>query len=300
MKEIIRINNITQLHESIDYESPKHPLISVIDFSKRKHQNRMHDISVALGFYTISLKDGKNCNLKYGRNKYDFSEGSLIFTAPGQVVTYEASNYVPVNEGWLLCIHPDLIRPYSLYDRMKDFSFFSYDTHEALHVSDHEKSIITEVVKSIERELSQNIDVYSQDLIVSNIEVLLNHSNRFYGRQFITRNQLHKDVISRFNQSLEKAFEPVNIELHGIPTVKYLADKMGYSRNYLSDMLRKETGKNTLEHIQLKLVDKAKTMLLNSSDPVKEIAYSLGFEYPEHFSKFFKKQTGMSPTMFRN
>lgn len=192
-----------------------------------------------------------------------------------------------------------LIRKSELDRKIDEFIFFSYDISEALHLSEKEKEIITNIVKTIENEFSQNIDEYSQDLIVSNIEVLLNYSKRFYGRQFITRSIADKDVMRRFNIVIGDYFDSKDLAENGIPSVKYLASKMGYSTNYLSDLLKKETGKNTQEHIQLHLIDKAKTLLLGSSEPVYKIAYMLGFEYPAHFSKFFKSKTEISPIKFR-
>lgn len=297
MESIIRINSISKLHELLGYKKPKHPLITLIDISNiipnKEYQNKQFTTS----FYTIMLKNSSDCNFKYGRNYYDFSEGSMMFIAPEQVIMV---NTEKGGEGLMLCFHPDLIRKSTLGSKMDEFTFFSYDVNEALHLSEKEREIITNIIKTIENEFSQNIDVYSQDLIVSNIEVLLNYSKRFYGRQFITRTTANKDVISRFDALLRNYFNSLDLEEKGIPSVKYLANEMGYSANYLSDMLRKETGKNTQEHIHLHLIEKAKMLLLGTSEPISQIAYMLGFEYPAHFSKFFKAKTGMSPMAFRN
>jgi AraC-like DNA-binding protein len=202
-------------------------------------------------------------------------------------------------QGWALFFHPDLIRKHHLGKHMKEYTFFSYDAYEALHLSDQEKQMITTIVKTIETEYSQNLDVYSQDLIVSHIEVLLNYCKRFYGRQFLTRTHVNKDVISRFEEFIKGYFDSERPETEGLPTVKYCAQEMGYSTNYLSDLLKKETGKNTQEHVHFYVIEKAKTLLLGTEEPVNVIAYSLGFEYPQHFSKLFKKKTGMSPTAYR-
>lgn len=297
---ILRIDSISELHEIIGYGKPKHPLITLIDFDKVNPKEYYGNRSIVTGFYMISLKNGKDCEIKYGRRYYDFSEGSLIFIEPEQVSVFESKSKTYKNKGWMLCFHPDLIRKSPLRHRMGEFSFFSYDTNEALHLSDQEKATITQIVKTIEHEYSLNLDNYSHDLITSNLEVLLNYSRRFYSRQFITRTYVNKDVLSRFEQLLKEHLKDDILKLKGTPSVKSLAMELGYSPNYLSDLLKKETGKNTLEHINLNLVEKAKTMLLGSEKSVKEIAYTLGFEYPANFSKFFKAQTGMTPTKFRN
>lgn len=297
MESIIRIDSISKLHKLLGYKKPKHPLITLIDMSYFSPNKEYQNKQFVTGYYTIMLKNCSDCNFKYGRNYYDFSEGSMMFIAPEQVIMV---NTETGGEGWMLCFHPDLIRKSALGYKMDDFSFFSYDVNEALHLSEKERNIVTNIVETIENEFSQNIDIYSQDLIVSNIEVLLNYSKRFYGRQFITRTTANKDVISRFNTLLRDYFNSVDLEEKGIPSVKYLAKEMGYSANYLSDLLKRETGKNTQEHIHLCLIEKAKTLLLGTSEPINQIAYMLGFEYPAHFSKFFKAKTGMSPMAFRN
>ena len=251
-------------------------------------------------FYSISLKNHCSGKLIYGRQHYDFQEGSLMFIAPDQVFSTEGEDSMEREiEGWGLYFHPDLIRHTDLMGKMKGYSFFGYDTHEALHVSDEEKQTITQVVKTIEHEFSQNLDDHSQTLIISNIELLLNYCNRFYSRQFLTRTTASKDVIIRFEEFLEAYFESDQIRQNGMPSVKYCAQQMGYSANYLSDMLKKETNKNTQEHIHSVLIEKAKNMLLGTSESVSQIAYQLGFEYPQHFSKLFKKKTGVAPAEFR-
>lgn len=299
MDSIIRIDSISMLHEFLGYEKPKHPLITLIDLSNINSSVEYMNKQFATGFYVITLKNVTDCYLKYGRHYYDFSEGSLMFMAPEQVTMVDFSPNKRKTEGWMMCFHPDLIRKSSLGNKMKEYTFFSYDVSEALHLSEKEKEIITNIVETIKNEFSQNIDVYSQDLIVSNIEVLLNYSKRFYGRQFITRTTTNKDVISRFDNLLRDYFNSKMLEENGIPNVKYLAKEMGYSTNYLGDLLKKETGKNTQEHIHLHLIEKAKTLLLGTSEPVYQIAHMLGFEYPAHFSKLFKAKTGMSPKEFR-
>jgi AraC-like DNA-binding protein len=284
-------------HQLLGYDKPKHPLITLIDLKDIKPKEEYYNKKYVTEYYTISLKNGRDCAFKYGRKYYDFSEGSLMFTAPGQVAFVERGS--KATQGWMLCFHPDLIRGTSVGNKMEEYTFFSYDASEALHLSENEKQIITTIVHTIEKEYSQNIDIYSHELIVSNIEVLLNYSKRFYGRQFITRANVNKDVISQFDMLLKRCFDEKNIDKYGIPSVKDLAKEMGYSANYLGDLLKKETGKSTQEHIQFQLLEKAKSLLLGTEESVTQISYILGFEYPAHFSKFFKSKTGISPAKYR-
>lgn len=298
MDNIFRVDSISLLHELFGYDKPKHPLITLIKLGKISGAiKELKDTQFEISFYSISLKN--NCGVIYGRRNVDFREGSLMFMAPGQFIKVDYDRDRKENEGWMLCFHPDLIRKSQLGMRMNEYTFFSYDISEALHLSQKEKDMVTNIVDTIENEFSQNIDVYSHEIIISNIEVLLNYSKRFYGRQFITRGADNKDVISRFHMLLKNYFNSDALEINGLPSVKCLAKEIGYSANYLSDLLKKETGKNTQEHIQLYLIDKAKALLLGSSEPIYNIAYTLGFEYPAHFSKFFKSKTGISPTDFR-
>ncbi|PAB61419.1 AraC family transcriptional regulator [Anaeromicrobium sediminis] len=294
---MINIDTITRLHELLGYDKPIHPLITLIDINNIQFSSKYENRQMVVGFYTISLKDGHNCKFKYGRQYYDFSEGSMMFTAPGQVGTVE---HTPSDaKGWMLCFHPDLIRKSQLNSKIKEYTFFSYDSSEALHLSEQEEETINNIVNTIKEEINENSDIYSDELIVSNLEVLLNYARRFYGRQFITRNSANKDVISRFETFLTDYFQSKDLVDNGLPTVKYLAGKMGYSTNYLSDVLKKETGKNTQEHIHFQLIEKAKSLLLSTEESVAQVAYTLGFEYPGHFSKLFKKKTGMSPSEYR-
>jgi len=301
MGKIMRIESISQIHEMIGYDKPKHPLVTFIDPSKITAKPVL-DQQFSIGLYSISLKNGHECKLKYGRQHYDFQEGSLMFLAPNQTIEPVSveEKAETASDGWILIFHPDLIRKSPLGRKMNDYTFFSYDSHEALHLSDQERQTVTKLAKAIENEYSQNIDVHSQELIISNLELLLNYCKRFYGRQFITRTNANKDVVVRFEELLKSYFDSDKPESQGLPSVKYCAQEMGYSPNYLSDLLKKETGKNTQEHIHFYLIEKAKTMLLGTEEPVYRIAYSLGFEYPQHFSTLFKNRTGMSPAEYRN
>lgn len=300
MSRILKVESVSQIHDFFEYEKPKHPLITLIDNSKVNPSLFSEDIQITSGFYSISQKEGIECELKYGRQYFDFQEGSLMFLAPGQTISITGKPELVELNGWSLFFHPDLIRKRHLGKKMKEYTFFSYEANEALHLSHLEKQKITGIVETIEHEFSQNMDIYSQDLIISNLEVLLNYCKRFYGRQFLTRSHVNKDVISRFEAFLKDYFESGKPETKGLPSVKYCAQEMDYSTNYLSDLLKKETGKNTQEHIHFHLIEKAKNLLLGTEEPVFRIAYSLGFEYPQHFSKLFKSKTGMSPAAYRN
>lgn len=297
MNNIFRIDSIFTLHEIWGYSKPKHPLVTLIDISKLPSIDGEKNIQVISNLYNITLKN--NCSFKYGRQNYDFSEASLMFISPEQLINIDDNTDNVKQEGWMLCFHPDLIRPYELSRKIGDFTFFSYNISEALHLSEKEKHIITNIIKIIENELSENIDEYTNSLIISNIELLLTYSKRFYSRQFITRSTANIDTVNRFNILLRDYFNSKKLQEKGIPSVKYLAEEMGYSANYLGDLLKKETGKNAQEHIQMHLIEKAKTLLINSSEPIYKVAYMLGFEYPAHFSKFFKAKVGISPIEYR-
>ena len=292
---ILHIKTIGQLHDLLGYDKPKHPLITVIDVEKLEVPAEMMQQRMTGDLYIIMMKDG-DCGLQYGRNHYDFEEGVLTFIAPNQVVASDG----PVSAtGWMLFFHPDLIRRSNLGTTIDDYTFFSYEVHEALHLSAKEQDILNDCVKKIEFECDQNIDGHSQTLLVSNLELLLNYCNRFYGRQFHTRTNHHKDVVSQVEGLLKEYYTSGKQLETGAPNVKFFADHVHLSPNYLSDLLKKETGKNMKEHINDFVVDKAKTILLNSSNQVSEIAYDLGFNYPHYFSRLFKKKTGMTPQEYR-
>jgi len=236
MRDYIRIETISQLHELIGYEKPKHPLITLIDLTKISPTISTMDLHILTSFYTICLKEGSNCKNKHGRQHYDFQEGSLTFIAPEQELSvYEDDTEVRSSSGWILCFHPDLIYKSTLSNKIQQYTFFQYNSNEALHLADQEKVKITDVVKDIQTEFSQNIDVFSQDLIISYIELLLNHCRRFYGRQFITRAKVNRDFIEKFEALLGQYFDSDKNETLGLPSVKSLAQSMGYSANYLSD-----------------------------------------------------------------
>jgi len=296
---MINVDSVSILHQLLGCEKPKHPLITVIDLDSVKPGETFYNNSYVLNFYLISLKNNSDCELIYGRQYYDFREGSLIFTAPGQVLTIGESYENENSDGWMLCVHPDLIRGSSLWRKMSEYSFFEYEANEALHLSDAEKEIINNLVKNIQIEYSANLDAHSADLIVSNSEVLLNYAKRFYGRQFITRRIANKESIDKFEALLKEKCSLEVIEKLRQPSVKGLAHSMGYSPNYLSDMLKKETGKTVQEHIKLQILVLAENLLLTSNEPIYRIADKLGFEQPSSFTKFIKAQYGLSPVEFR-
>jgi AraC-like DNA-binding protein len=294
MDKILELENISQYNLMRGVET-NHPLVSVIDMSKAKPlpNGRIH-----FGFYCVFLKEIKCGDLKYGCNYYDYQEGTLVFVAPGQVLgVNNTENIQP--KGWTLLFHPDLIRGTSLGHNIKEYNFFSYEINEALHLSEKERQIVLDCLNKIEYELKQSIDKHSKTLIANNIELLLNYCMRFYDRQFITRNHVNKDILVKFEKLLDEYFQSEMPQTLGLPTVKYCAEKIHLSSNYLGDLIKKETGKSPQEHIQLKLMDIAKERIFDIGKSVSEIAYELGFKYPQHFSRMFKNETGYTPNQYR-
>lgn len=282
----------------MEIKKPVHPLISVVRHSK--------DMRISFGnarfksdLYFISLKENIKGSFKYGRNAYDFEEGTLLFVAPGQV-TSSNEDIEPDLGGWSIFFHPNLIRMSPLATSISNYHFFNYDIHEALHLSDKEKATLTECVLKIEQEINQNIDKHSQELIIHNIEAILKYGQRYYDRQFAVRSNQSQDHISKFELFLKNYFNQNKQIESGIPTVEICGKAMNMSGKYLSDLLKAETGKSLLEHIHLFIVERAKSTLLNSKLSVSEISYALGFDYPQHFSKLFKTKTGLSPSEYRH
>jgi AraC-like DNA-binding protein len=296
------INTISQAHQAVGLPAPKHPLVSVVKTADYRPVLDFKGLKVVNNLYQITLKQLGCGNLMYGKNSYDYQDGTLVFTAPGQVTVFEGEmpKENEPNSGWTLAFHPDLIRKSSLADKMSHYSFFSYEVNEALHLSEDELKTIEELLDKIVKEYSQNLDKHSQNLIVSNIELLLDYCVRFYDRQFYTRTNLNLDFVSKFEKTLRRYYETGEVDVKGLPSVQYLAGELNFSSNYLSDLLKKETGKTAQEHIHLFVIEKAKNKLLNSSSSISEIGYTLGFEYPQHFSNLFKSKTGFSPSEYRN
>ncbi|MEL6866841.1 MAG: helix-turn-helix transcriptional regulator, partial [Bacteroidota bacterium] len=278
-------------------------LITVIQAKDMKTVEKLTNLRIVMNLYQVMLKKGNCGKMQYGRNSYDYEQGTLMFTAPGQVVQFEeGDDYDASNqEGWLLAFHPDLIRKSDLGKKINTYSFFNYDANEALHLSEEERQTIKELLDKIVKEYSQNLDKHSQHLINLNIELVLDYCLRFYDRQFYTRTNLNIDTVSKFERLLKTYYEEQQVQdILGLPTVNYCAHALNLSNSYLTDLLKKETGKTAQEHIHLFVIEQAKLSLLNSKESVSQIGYSLGFKYPQHFSNLFKSKTGMSPLEYRN
>lgn len=299
MKPIVQIRSISEINKFVKGVT-KHPLVAVIDFSK-VDESIQEDIRVSCDFYSVMFKNYCVNKMRYGRQSYDFQEGSLICIAPKQVLTMDSE--IEKREdmmGWGLFFHPDLVRGTSLGAKMKDYTFFSYEASEALHLSEKEKQTLHDCILKIQSELDENIDNHSQNLIVSNIELLLNYCSRYYGRQFITRKNTNRDVVAQVEKIIQEYFTLDVSKEKKLPSVMYIAEKINLSPNYLSDLLKKETGMNAQDHIHYYLIEEAKEILLTTDKNISEIAYSLGFEYPQYFSKLFKQKTGNTPQEYRN
>ena len=294
-KELLNIETITEYNDMLDVET-LHPLVSVIDLSKAQPMKHMRH---TFSFYVVFLKDEKNCDLIYGRQHYDYQKGSVICLAPGQVIGIEDTGEVFQPKGWALCFHPDLIRGTTLGRTMKEYSFFSYEVNEALHLSEKERGIFLDCLDKIQHELQYAIDRLSKRLIATNIELLLDYCLRFYERQFITRSHVNHDILVRFERLLDSYFSGEHAQLNGLPTVKQCAGELCLSPNYFGDLIKKETGKTAQEYIQFKLIDIAKERVLDPSKSLSQIAYDLGFQYPQHFPRLFKKVVGQTPNDYR-
>lgn len=296
-EKYLDIESISDLHQLYNAEKPKHPLVTVIDLAARQFKRPAKGTVYRIGLYSIFCKKFSG-TMRYGRSYYDFSEGSLMFTAAGQVTAPTTSP--PPEEGWGLFFHPDLLHGSLLGRKIRDYSFFNYEANEALHISEEEKLILLECVRNIEREYIRGIDEHTQSLIQSNIELLLNYCQRFYQRQFYTRVKVNTDVVQQFEQLLVNYFAQETLIESGVPNVGYFATALNLSPNYLSDLLHRFTGKTTLEHIHLALIEKAKNLLLGTGKSISEVAYNLGFEHPSHFTRLFKTKTGYSPSDYKH
>ncbi len=298
MSGFFRIKSIAELHRLFGMKKPLHPLITIIkewpeidfDFENTKMTSDL---------YVIGLKGNIRGTFKYGRNSYDYEEGTLVFMAPNQVATFDDADAELDRNGWNIFFHPDLIRRSILANTIKNYSFFHYGINEALHVSEKEKNMLSDFVQRIEIELEQNIDKYSQEIIIANLESLLKYCLRYYDRQFYTRTNLNKDLVDRFNIFLEDYFSSDNLQNNGLPTVGKCGEALNMSGGYLSDLLRLETGRSAKDYIHDFIIERAKNLLLGTNHPVSQIAYELGFDYPQHFAKLFKTKTGMNPSDYR-
>ncbi|TRX43094.1 helix-turn-helix domain-containing protein [Flavobacterium restrictum] len=296
VKTIKTINSISELHRILSLSKPFHPLITLINHNETTTIESDNKEQLLLNFYNISIKRSFQGQMKYGKNQYDFDEGTMSFLAPNQVITVD-EDQTRNKDGWSLLFHPDLIRNYPLSKTIKTFGFFSYDVNEALHLSDEEEKIIESLVQNIQKEYQSRIDTFSQDVIVSNLELVLNYCNRFYNRQFVTRKMANNDELAKFENVLNSYFD-TDSKL-GLPTVTEIANQLNLSTSYLSDMLRTLTGQSTQQHIHNKLIESAKDVLTTTNLSVAEIAYQLGFEHPQSFNKLFKNKTEMSPLKYR-
>lgn len=295
MNTPIRISSISQAHKMQGFAPPPHPLISIIECGQLKGSPGM---SVILDFYMISIK--RNCNnLVYGQQKYDFDEGFMAFVGPNQVLSGQEHEPGYEPQGWMLFVHPDFFWGTPLARKIKQYEFFSYSVNEALFLSEKEEKIMNELVANIIQECNGNIDKFTQGIIVSHLEALLNYSDRFYQRQFITRQITNHGILERLNDLLDDYFDKGDLINKGLPTVESIAASLNVSPGYLRSLLKNLTGQSTQQHIHEKLIDKAKEKLSTTSLTVSEIAYELGFEHPQSFSKLFKTKTNVSPLEFR-
>jgi AraC-like DNA-binding protein len=295
-----RIKSISHFHQLRGLPKPEHPLVSVVNFDDVKDIDG-NPQSFVLDYYSIALKRNFNAKMKYGygQQEYDFDEGIMFFIAPGQVYSIQNAENYKVS-GWMLLIHPDFLWNTSLAKKIKHYEYFSYSVHEALHLSDKEETMLTGIMQNIANEYHSNIDTFSQDVIIAQIELLLAYSDRFYNRQFITRKIANHKILNRLEDILNDYFNGDDLEKNGLPTVQYIANTLNVSPNYLSVMLKLQTGKSTQQHIHDRLIENAKEKLSTSDLSVSEIAYALGFEHSQSFSKLFKSKTSLSPIEFRN
>ena len=273
-----------------------HPLVSVIDLSKSR---RIRHMRHTFGFYTLFLKEVRCGNLISGRQYYDYQEGTIVAIAPGQVAGVEDNGEEFQPKGWALVFHPDLIRGTSLGRNIRSYSFFSYEANEALHLSEQERAIVVDCLHKIRTETEHAVDKHTRRLVTANIELLLDYCVRFYERQFLTRSQVNSDLLIRFETLLDAYFSSDRPQSEGLPSVKYFAEQLHLSANYFGDLIKKETGRTAQDHIQLKLIDVAKERIFDVRKSVGEIAYELGFKYPQHFTRLFKKLTGLTPKEYR-
>lgn len=295
MEAILKFDTVSQ-YNTFNKNATLHPLVSVVDLSKaepRKLRRMSYD------FYTVFLKEIKCGDLRYGCSNYDYEEGTLIFLAPGQVIGSDGEEYYQP-QGLALVFHPDLIHGTSLGRHIGDYTFFSYAVNEALHLSERERQIILDCFSKINFELEHAVDKHSRKLIVTNIELFLNYCVRFYDRQFVTRDNTVKGILERFETLLNNFFSSDKPNTVGLPSVAYCASELNLSPNYFGDLIKKETGKSAHEYIQLKLIDVAKERIFDSNKSLSEIAYGLGFKYPQHFTRVFKQHVGVTPLEYRS
>ncbi|WP_298737954.1 helix-turn-helix transcriptional regulator [uncultured Chitinophaga sp.] len=301
-KQVYTFNTISEFHKMSGLPAPQHPQISLVDYGQVAYQTDEKEIRWLQNFYSVGLKRNISGKFRYGQQVYDFDEGLMSFVAPNQLVHIEIT---PNDDGqkpsgWLLLIHPDFLWNTSLAKTIKQYDFFGYAINEALFLSEKEETIIVDVLKNIQREYESNIDKFSQDIIISQIEVLLNYTKRFYERQFVTRKIPNHQILQQLEEVLTASMQETRLLQHGLPTVQQIAGQLNLSPNYLSSMLTVLTGHSTQQHIHNKLIEKAKEKLSTTTLSISEIAYELGFEHPASFTKLFKAKTNLSPNAFRS
>jgi len=295
-----RIKTISEYHKVMGLPKPEHPLISVINLESIEHSPGKTPTNLVFNFYSISVKRNMNARIKYGQQEYDFDEGIMFFISPGQVFGIEVKKGKELKRsGWILLVHPDFLWNTPLAKGIKQYEYFDYSVHEALFLSDKEETTIMGIMQNIAQEYHSNIDKFSQDVIIAQLELLLTYSDRFYHRQFITRKISNHKILERLEDILTAYFSDDSMAKKGIPTVQYIAGALNISPNYLSGLLKVLTGQSTQQHIHDKLIEKAKEKLSTTNLSVSEIAYELGFEHPQSFSKLFKTKTNFSPLAFR-
>lgn len=294
MDEILKIDTIEQYNNLFGFET-RHPLVGIVDFGAPESQRNYR---MTVGFYSIFLKETKGCIMNYGKTSYDYDDHTIVSIAPGQTVGYtHIEGTLPKSIG--LLFHPDFIRGTSLGQKIKKYNFFTYEANEALHLSAEERIVINSCLAIIRTELQHAIDKHTKGLICTNIELLLDYCMRFYERQFITRQDLNVDALAKFEKLIDEYLDAGLTATNGIPSVKYFADKICLSPNYFGDLVKKETGKSAKEYIQLKMLSVAKENLLNPDSTITQVAYALGFQYPQHFIRFFKRYEGVTPSQYR-
>lgn len=303
MKDIqkpYRIKTISEFHQLRGLPKPEHPLISVVDYGSIIHSSDFNLTSWTLDFYSISLKRNSAVKMKYGQQEYDFDDGILFFMAPGQVFRIEIGNdRKPEHSGWILLVHPDFIWNSALAKNIRKYEYFDYSVNEALFLSEKEEVVLNDIIGNIRQEYHSNIDKFSQDIIISHITTLLNYAERFYHRQFITRKITNHKLLDRLEEILAEYFREGDLREKGLPSVQYVADLLNVSPKYLSGLLNVLTGQSTQQHIHDKLIEQAKEKLSTTDLPITAIAYELGFEHSQSFSKLFKSKTKLTPVEFR-
>jgi len=297
----LRIKSISEYHQVMGLPKPEHPLISVINLETVQREPGNEPVNLVFDFYSISLKRNCNAKFRYGQQRYDFDEGVMFFMSPGQVFGIEVNKDVILKRsGWMLLVHPDFLWNTSLAKTIKQYEYFDYSVHEALFLSDKEETAMISILQNIRQEYQSNIDKFSQDIIIAQLELLLVHADRFYHRQFLTRKITNHKILDRLEELLIDYFNSDDLVNKGLPSVQHIAETLNVSPNYLSDLLKVLTGQSTQQHIHDKLIEKAKEKLSTSDLTVSEIAYELGFEHPQSFSKLFKTKTNFSPLEFRH